>query len=136
MDMEFLTALGISEENSAAILEQNNLEISNLNIKHTLENEFNKRGVKNLKAAMQLFDSSQLTYSDGYIDGLDEKLSSFVKENDFLFENKNHPPMFSAPTGKSDSGISREEFSKMGYEKRLRLFNENPQTYKELTENI
>ncbi len=135
MDIEFLTNLGISEENSAAILEQNDLELSKLNIKHTLENEFTKRGVKNLKAAMQLFDSSELTYSNGQIDGLDEKLSSFMKENDFLFETQN-PPMFSAPAGKVDNnGISREEFSKMGYAKRLRLFNENPQTYKNLTEN-
>ena len=134
MDIEFLKNLGINEENCAAILQQNNSEIAKLNIKHTLENEFTKRGVKNLSAAMKLFDGNELTYSDGQIDGLDEKLSSFIKENDFLFD-KQDTPMFSAPAGKTDNGISREEFSKMGYEKRLRLFNENPETYKELTQN-
>lgn len=135
MDMEFLTNLGVTEENAALILEENNSEISKLNIRHTLENEFNKMGVKNLNAAMKLFNSDDLSFSDGQIDGLDEKMASFVSENDFLFE-KEKTPMFSAPAGNvRDSGISREEFSKMGYSKRLKLFNENPQTYKELTEN-
>lgn len=135
MDKEFLIGLGLNEENADLILEKSNSEISDIKIKHQLENELSKRGVKNINAAMKLFNTSELTVSETGIDNLNEKVDNFVLENDFLF-GKEDVPVFSSPTKTPhDFGISRDEFLKMGYAKRLKLFNENPQMYKMLTDN-
>ena len=136
MDKDFLIGLGVDEENAELILQKNNSEISDIKVKHQVERELSKRGVKNINAAMKLFDTSGLCVSENGIDNLDEMVEGFVGENDFLFESENKP-VFSAPTSSQhDLSISRDEFLKMGYAKRLKLFNENPQMYKMLTENV
>ena len=136
MDKDFLIGLGIDEENVELILQKNSSEISDIKVKHQVERELSKRGVKNINAAMKLFDTSGLCVSENGIDNLNEMIEGFVGENDFLFESKNKP-VFSAPTSSQhDFNISRDEFLKMGYAKRLKLFNENPQMYKMLTENV
>ena len=81
MDKEFLIGLGLNEENADLILEKSNSEISDIKIKHQLENELSKRGVKNINAAMKLFNTSELTMSENGIDNLNEKVDDFVLEN-------------------------------------------------------
>ena len=108
-------------------------EINNIKINYALRGELAKRGAKNIDAALRLFDFEGITMENGEIFGMDEKMESFVYENDFLFENKSTAPVFSAPTGnKGQKAISREEFAKMGYSKRLELYNLNPKMYEDL----
>lgn len=135
MDKEFLCELGISEEYADLIIEKNKADIDNIKINHAVENSLIKKGVKNIKAAMKLFDFDGLTTNENGVEGLEEKVNSFVSENDYLFENEKKPIFSAPPTPNSSPAITREEFAKMGYTKRLKLYNENPQAYMELSKN-
>ena len=135
MDLEFLSELGIEGENAETIIAKANDEISQIRLTHSIENEFKQRGAKNINAAMKLFNSDGLKFSDGKVEGLSERMADFEKENDFLFSSDIPKTVFSAPTdGGSGENISREDFAKMGYSKRLKLFNEQPELYTKLIE--
>lgn len=134
MDKDFLKELGIDEKNANAILDKHTEEIGSIRLNHTVESELMKRGVRSISAAMKLFDTQGLVYTDGKVDGLSQRLDDFSKENDFLFEQEIKKPVFSKKTI-PDEGITKTEFEKMGYEKRLKLFNESPEVYKKLTGN-
>lgn len=130
MDREFLQALGIAEESIEEILKQSNEEISRERLINSAQSEFSKRGVKNINAAMKLFDFNGI---EG--DNLIQKIDEFTRENDFLFENDSPKPIFSGTVNNEKrSSVTKEEFSKMGYIERLKLFNENPDNYRQLTE--
>ena len=133
MDIEFLTELGICEEHAGLIIEKSNSEINQMKIRHAIEKRLTSKGVKSINAAMKLFDYEGLSVDGDEISGIDEKINTFISENEFLFEGT-QKPVFSAPAGQeSQKGITKEEFSKMGYSKRLKLYNENPQIYMELS---
>ena len=130
MDREFLEGLGIEGESIDLILEKANSEISKERLIHSAKTEMTKRGVKNIDAAMKLFDFDKIED-----DGLLERVESFVLENDFLFEQSNPKPVFSGNVGnEKESIVTKDEFNKMGYAQRLKLFNENPEVYRQLTE--
>jgi len=134
MDKDFLIELGIDEENADTILNKYTQEVGSIRLNYTVESELIKRGVKSVSAAMKLFDTDGLVYTEGEIEGLFERLDDFSKENDFLFEQSVKRPVFSKKTI-PECGITKAEFEKMGYEKRLKLFNDSPEVYKKLTQN-
>lgn len=132
MEREFLEGLGIEGENIDLILEKSNSEISKERLIHSAKTEMTKRGVKNIDAAMKLFDMEGIEDTE---DGLLKKVDSFVLENDFLFEDNNPKPVFSGNVGNDNEPVvTKDEFNKMGYIQRLKLFNENPEAYRQLTE--
>lgn len=133
MDMDFLSGLGIYGEAADAVLSKHCEEVSGLQLDFAVERELSKRGVKSMEAALKLFDKSGLNYSDGKADGLSERINEFSRNNDFLFSAGGKPYFTRQPV--QSSGISRADFDKMGYEKRLRLFNQSPELYKRLTKN-
>ena len=134
MDKEFLLDLGVDDDIVDNIIARHSEEVNNIRLDFAVERELSKRGAKNISAAMKLIDKSGLSYDNGYIEGLSEKIESFATENDFLFEKENKIPFFSKPASRT-KGITKSEFEKMGYENRLRLFNESPDLYKKLTRN-
>ena len=131
MNIEFLSELGICDEAADAVLSKHCEEVNGLQLDFAVERELSKRGVKSMDAALKLFDKSGLSFSDGKVDGLTEKIDDFSKNNDFLFSGGDKPVFTRQPN--QTQRISKEEFDKMGYEKRLKLFNECPELYKRLT---
>jgi hypothetical protein len=130
VDREFLEGLGIEGENIDLILEKSNSEISRERLINSAKTEMSKRGVKNIDAAMRLFDMEGMED-----ESLSERIDSFVLENDFLFEQNNPKPVFSGNvSSEKETGVTKDEFNKMGYIERLKLFNENPEAYRQLTE--
>lgn len=130
MDREFLEGLGIEGDNIDLILEKSNSEISRERLINSAKTEMSKRGVKNIDAAMRLFDMEGMED-----ESLSERIDSFVLENDFLFEQNNPKPVFSGNvSSEKETGVTKDEFNKMGYIERLKLFNENPEAYRQLTE--
>lgn len=130
MDREFLQSLGVSEESIDEILKKSNDEISRERLINSAQSELSKRGVKNINAAMKLLDMDGLES-----DNLLQKIDEFATENDFLFETNSPKPLFSGTVNnEKKSNVTKEEFSKMGYIERLKLFNENPENYRQLTE--
>jgi len=130
VDREFLEGLGIEGDNIDLILEKSNSEISRERLINSAKTEMSKRGVKNIDAAMRLFDMEGIED-----ESLSERIDSFVLENDFLFEQNNPKPVFSGNvSSEKETGVTKDEFNKMGYIERLKLFNENPEAYRQLTE--
>lgn len=134
MDKNFLSGLGINSEAADTIINRHSDELNKLQLDFAVEREFTKRGVRSIDAAMKLFSKDGLEYSNGTIDGLAEKIDAFQSKNDFLFETNNPKPHFTKQLSHS-SGITKSEFDKMGYEKRLRLFNDSPDVYRKLSTN-
>ncbi len=133
MNMEFLTELGICDEAADAVLSKHCEEVNGLQLDFAVERELSKRGVKSMDAALKLLDKTGLNYSDGKVEGLTERIDDFSKNNDFLFSDGDKP--YFTRQASQPTGISKEDFDKMGYEKRLKLFNESPELYKRLTKN-
>ncbi len=134
MDREFLEGLGLTDENIDLILEKSNSELSSERLLNSLKTEISNRGVKNIDAALKLFDFDSIKNSENPFDEISPKVDEFVLNNDFLFEANNHKPVFSANLdNRNDSVITKDDFNKMGYIERLKLFNENPEAYKQLT---
>lgn len=75
---------------------------------------------------------------DGKIKGIDETITSMKTQfpTQFSSDKQKKIDEHKLPGGDPDNnhGITKEQFDKMGYQDRLKLFNENPDTYKELSE--
>lgn len=71
----------------------------------------------------------------GQVKGLDEKLKGLKTQFPNQFESSASKKIEEKKLEKSDdeSSVSKEEFNKMSYQERLKLYNENPDQYKELS---
>lgn len=72
----------------------------------------------------------------GKIKGWDDKISALKVQLPTQFEGSGRKNIIEnklPDEGKKDSGITKESFQKMGYQDRLKLYNENPEAYKELS---
>lgn len=76
---------------------------------------------------------------DGKIKGIDDTIAALKTQYPIHFSSdaKKKIDEHKLPDGDSDDrhGITREQFDKMGYQERLKLFNEHPDIYKEFTSN-
>lgn len=71
----------------------------------------------------------------GQVKGLDEKVKGLKTQFPNQFESSAGKKIEEKKLEKSDdeSSVSKEEFNKMSYQERLKLYNENPDQYKELS---
>lgn len=71
----------------------------------------------------------------GQVKGLDDKVKGLKTQFPAQFEASSSKKIDEKKLDKTDDkdGISKEEFSKMGYQERLKLYNEHPEQYKELS---
>lgn len=74
---------------------------------------------------------------DGQIKGLDEKLKGLKTQYPSQFESSSTKKIEEKKLEKPEQKdtVTKEEFSKMGYQARTALFNENPELYKQLSDN-
>lgn len=73
---------------------------------------------------------------DGHIKGMDDKIAALKTQLPAQFENSNAKKYEERklPSNENNSdGITKEAFAKMGYQERLKLYNDNPEAYAELT---
>lgn len=91
--------------------------------------------VKNAKAVRALLDLEDAKVKDGTIKGLDEQLTKLKESDPYLFESETMPKgvVPGQPTGTGvASGMTKEDFNKLGYSERVKLYNEQPEVYAEL----
>jgi len=76
---------------------------------------------------------------DGKVKGLDDKVAALKTQlpNQFTSATKKNILENKLPTGgePGGSGITKEDFAKMGYNERLKVYQEQPETYAELTKS-
>lgn len=110
-------------------------EIKNLKIDSAVDRALNSAKVKNVKAVKALLDLTDAKLDDdGNIKGLKDQLDKLKESDSYLFNTA--PQITGAkPSEASDThtGISKDEFKKMGYTQRLKLYNEDRAAYDALT---
>lgn len=85
------------------------------------------------------YKPEELTLDEnGKVKGMDDKLAGLKTQFPAQFESSGNKKVIENKLpdnqGGSDS-VTKEDFAKMGYQERLKLFNENPTAYAELTKN-
>lgn len=130
-------AKGNSEELQKQI-EQLQADNKQIKIDTAAERALAGAKAKNITAAKALLklDGAELA-DDGTIKGLAEQIDAVKKDNDYLFEadkpTKTKPSVKGATPGEGNddkpTGITAEQFRKMGYKERMELFNNDKETY-------
>lgn len=75
---------------------------------------------------------------NGKIKGWDDKIAALKTQFPMQFESSGKKNVLENKLPDESSkgdGITKENFAKMGYQDRLKLFNENPEAYAEMTKN-
>lgn len=74
---------------------------------------------------------------DGQVKGLDEKLKGLKTQYPNQFETTSQKKVEEKKLDKpdNDSKVTKEDFARMGYQAKLKLFNENPDLYKQLNDD-
>jgi len=74
---------------------------------------------------------------DGKIKGIDDKIAALKTQLPGNFEGaaKKNIIENKLPGGDEGNTINKESFAKMGYQERLKLYNENPEAYAELAKD-
>lgn len=112
-------------------------EINQIKIDSAVERAIATSKAKNAKAVKALLDLTDAKLdSDGNIKGLSDQLDKLKETDSYLFDTA--PKITGAePQSGSDlhKGISKDEFSHMGYAQRAKLFETDRETYDALKES-
>lgn len=90
-------------------------------------------GARNITAVRSLLSMDKVEFESDELSGLREQIEVISKENPYLFETDNaNKPSFTSNFEGGENIITKDAFKKLGYQERLRLFNDNPELYKEM----
>ena len=85
------------------------------------------------------YSADELTLDEnGKIKGMDDKLAGLKTQFPAQFEGSGSKKVIENKLPDDQGGgdsVTKDDFAKMSYQERLKLFNENPDTYAELTKN-
>ena len=84
------------------------------------------------------YKPEELTLDEtGKVKGMDDKLAGLKTQFPSQFESSGSRKVIEnrLPDNPGGDSVTKEDFAKMGYQERLKLFNENPTAYAELTKN-
>jgi len=97
---------------------------------------FLSTSIKDLDVVKMLIDVDSISISDdGAAVGLDEQIQQIQKQKPYLFGDGTLSGRTPITGGGTPSGVSKEQFAKMGYRDRLELYNNNPELYESLAQN-
>lgn len=111
-------------------------EIESLKFEHSLESALSKAGAKNVKAAKALLNIESLRDSKNVNLDIEAAITTLKESDGYLFRESD-PQGTGGSMGNVGKGtgksITKEEFDKMSYRERTKLYNENPTLYNDLT---
>lgn len=91
---------------------------------------------KDTSILSKMLDMGKVKFNDKYeiVEGLEEQINPLKESHDYLFESDKPLPHFTGDIKQPGSGttITKEVFDKMGYQDRLKLYNENKPLYDQL----
>lgn len=110
-------------------------EIEVFKKQNALDKALSKYKAKDTSILSKMLDMEKVKYNDKFeiVEGLEEQINSIKESHDYLFDNDKPLPTFSGDIkqpGKTQ--ITKEVFNKMGYQDRLKLYNENKELYDQL----
>lgn len=90
---------------------------------------------KDASILSKMLDMEKVKYNDKFeiVEGLEEQINSIKESHDYLFDSDNPLPKFTGDIKQpGNTQITKEVFNKMGYQDRVKLYNENKPLYDQL----
>lgn len=88
---------------------------------------------KDTSILSKMLDMEKVKFNDKFeiVEGLEDQITTLKESHDYLFENDKPLPKFSGSINQpgNNNQITKEVFNKMGYQDRLKLYNENKALY-------
>lgn len=128
MDKEQLLKLGLTDEQSDAVLRMEKNELDKIKIDFAAETALIAAGAKNVKAAKALIDFEKIKISGNSAEGLDEQIHDLINDEDtsFLFGGKEDKTKkfkgFKPEEGKDQT--KPKDFKKMTYTEMCKYLKE------------
>ena len=110
-------------------------EIEVFKKQNALDKALSKYKAKDTSILSKMLDMEKVKYNDKFeiVEGLEEQINSIKESHDYLFDNDKPLPTFSGDIKQPEkTQITKEVFNKMGYQDRLKLYNENKELYDQL----
>ena len=93
---------------------------------------------KDTSILSKMLDMEKVKFNDKFeiVEGLEEQINPLKESHDYLFESDKPLPTFTGDikSPANNNQITKEVFNKMGYQDRLKLYNENKDLYDQLTD--
>lgn len=110
-------------------------EIEVFKKQNALDKALSKYKAKDTSILSKMLDMEKVKYNDKFeiVEGLEDQINSIKESHDYLFDSDKPLPTFSGnikQPGKAQ--ITKEIFNKMGYQDRVKLYNENKELYDQL----
>lgn len=102
---------------------------------NALDKALSKYKAKDTSILSKMLDMEKVKYNDKFeiVEGLEDQINSIKESHDYLFETDKPLPAFSGEIKQpGNTQITKEIFNKMGYQDRLKLYNENKELYDQL----
>lgn len=128
-----------SLKESESLLSEKNLKyeerIKDIIVKNSIEKWLYKNNAKYSDLLLSKFDREKLCINEkGEVENLEEQGQLLKEQFSDLFIKQRQGNTPNNPLNKVNIGIDSEEFEKMGYMDRVKMFEENPELYKALNE--
>lgn len=110
-------------------------EIEDFKKQNALDKALSKYKAKDASILSKMLDMEKVKYNDKFeiVEGLEDQINSIKESHDYLFDNDKPLPTFSGDIKQpGNTQITKEVFNKMGYQDRLKLYNENKELYDKL----
>ena len=110
-------------------------EIEDFKKQNALDKALSKYKAKDTSILSKMLDMEKVKYNDKFeiVEGLEDQINSIKESHDYLFDNDKPLPTFSGDIKQpGNTQITKEVFNKMGYQDRLKLYNENKELYDQL----
>jgi len=108
-------------------------KVRNLTLDSAIEKALSTAKAKHSDLLSTKIDREKLLISeDGKVSGLDEQLKGLKETYKDLFEEKISGATPANPEGGVVHSVTKEQFNKMGYQEKVKLFNENQELYNTL----
>lgn len=110
-------------------------EIEVFKKQNALDKALSKYKAKDTSILSKMLDMEKVKYNDKFeiVEGLEDQINSIKESHDYLFDNDKPLPTFTGDIKQPGSTqITKAVFNKMGYQDRLKLYNENKELYDQL----
>ena len=109
-------------------------KINKMQFDYALDGALTGAKCKNIKALKALLDIENIKYQDGKLEGLEDQLKTLKESDSYLFDIESNPGSKGFNPGGGNQTITKEDFNKMGYSERVKLYSENRELYNNLNQ--
>lgn len=126
------------QEDNKKVSEEYTQKLTQQAFDFSLEKALANAKAKNPKAVKALLNKEAIKLDGEKLLGLDEQLKALQESDGYLFGEEQpaglkgrqaHPPGHKPP-----GTVTKDQFNTMGYADKVKLYNENPELYKQLSE--